>query len=188
MHGLDNTFPSLHYYIASVLNSHLLFGYAQQVLTRGQLRTDSSSVSRLTASAHFVPHGSNNSQWLGGFLNFTSMCRWSENSATCESDGRSNATNIAIYFNAQFVSTTHPKRDVTLITFDYLLLERSRGPTHIESCTPSIGIQFSNPRIHESTFEFTYVRIQLRIFQSYFESSKPVANSRIQLWIRLRIQ
>ena len=56
--------------MASVLNTYLLFGYALQVLSQLQLRTDSSSVSRLTTPTHFVSRGSNNDQSVGGFWNF----------------------------------------------------------------------------------------------------------------------
>ena len=104
---------------------NLLFGYAPQVFMWCQLCTNSSSVSRFTAPTHFVPHGSNNDQWVDRFWNHTSVCRWLENSATCRSDKRSNTTNITIYFNRKFVqpgSPTLPKHDATLITFHCLLL------------------------------------------------------------------
>ena len=61
-HGLENKSTSLHCYVASMLNTNLLFGYAPQLLMLCQLCADSSSVSRLAAPTHFVPHGSNNNQ------------------------------------------------------------------------------------------------------------------------------
>ena len=126
--GLEIKATSLHCYVACMLNTQLLFGYAPQVLTQWQLHMDSSSVSHLTGPAPFSPRGSNNDQWEGGFWNFTWVCRWLESSATWGSDERLNATNIALYFSGKFVpigSTMHPKHDIMLITFHALLLGKA---------------------------------------------------------------
>ena len=133
-HGIENKSTLLHCYVASVLNTNLLFSYTLQVLTRCQLQTNSSSVSHLTAPTYFISHGSNNDQWVGEFWNLTSMCRWLENSATCRSTEWSNATNNAIHLTGKFApagSPMHYKCDVMLITFHCLLLGKVHCSTKL---------------------------------------------------------
>ena len=69
-HGLANTTTMLHRYVASALNTYLPFGYAPEVLSRLQLRSDSSSVTCLPTPTHCVPRGFKSDRSVGGLWSF----------------------------------------------------------------------------------------------------------------------